>query len=72
MPKHQAFRDDMLAVVKKHGEVLNKLEMLVLVSHLVGQLVALQDKELITPDHAMEVVRLNIEQGNQEAVAVLS
>ena len=62
----------MLAVVKKHGEVLNKLEMLVLVSHLVGQLVALQDKELITPDHAMEVVRLNIEQGNQEAVAVLS
>lgn len=66
--KHRAFRDDLVDVLRKHGERLSAPEMLALASHLVGQLVALQDQRSMSPDRAMEIVAANIEQGNQEVL----
>ena len=67
-PKHMAFRDELVAVLKKHGDALTAPEMLALASHLVGQLVALQDQRAMSPDRAMQIVAANIEQGNQEVL----
>lgn len=47
---------------------LEPMEMLALVSQLVGNLIALQDQRRITPEMAMIVVSQNIEVGNQEAI----
>jgi hypothetical protein len=67
--RHQAFRDDSIALLRKHAGELSSVEMLALAAHLVGQLVALQDQRKVTGAMAMEVVARNVEQGNQEAIA---
>lgn len=67
--RHRAFRDDMIAVLKKHAGDLDATDMLALAAHLVGQLVAMQDQRKYTPPIIMEMVGENIEQGNREAMA---
>lgn len=67
-PSHTVFRLAMIDVYRKHGQHLDAMEMLALAAHLCGQLVAIQDQRKVTPAMAMEVVRLNIEAGNAEAV----
>lgn len=66
--KHQAFRDDSIALLRKHAAELPAIEMLALAAHLVGQIVALQDQRKTTSAIAMEVVAKNIELGNAEAI----
>ena len=68
---HRAFRDDAIALLKKHAGHLDALDMLALGAHLVGQLIAMQDHRKITPAMAMDVVGKNIEQGNGEVLAGL-
>ena len=70
-PKHTAFRDDLVAVLRKHGDQVTAPEMLALAAHLTGQLIALQDQRTMTPDQAMQIVAANIEQGNQEVIGGL-
>lgn len=64
--RHKAFRDDMIDVVKKHGDDLSGEEMLALSAHFVGQMIAMQDQRTMTPARAMEIVAGNIEIGNKE------
>lgn len=47
---------------------LEPVEMLALVSQLVGNLIALQDWRSMTSDRAILIVTRNIEAGNQEAM----
>jgi hypothetical protein len=68
-PKHTAFRDDLVAVLKKHD--LTAPEMLALAAHLTGQLVALQDQTTMTPERAMDIVAANLELGNQAIIGDL-
>ena len=65
---HQAFTDDLIALLNKYAEPLTAVEMLALAAHLVGRMIALQDEENMTPIQAMDVVTRNIEQGNAEVV----
>lgn len=65
---HRAFRDDLLAVLKKHAGHLDAKDMLALGAHMVGQILAMQDQRTLTPAAAMEIVSLNIEQGNREVI----
>jgi hypothetical protein len=67
-PKHTAFRDDVVAVLRKHAAHLSAPEMLALSAHLTGQIIALQDQRSMSPDRAMEIVAQNIEQGNKEVI----
>jgi hypothetical protein len=67
-PAQVAFRDEMVAALRKHQH-LPPDEMLAVAAYFVGQLVALQDQRWMTPAMAMEIVAANIEAGNQHALA---
>ena len=69
--RHLAFRDDAIALLKKHAGDLDGAEMLALSAHLVGQIIAMQDQRKVTPAMALEIVSKNIEQGNGEVLAGL-
>lgn len=66
--EHMAFRKALEAAIAQHGQILDAVELLALTSHLVGQLIALQDQRSMTSAMAMQVVTSNIELGNREAV----
>lgn len=68
MRAQKAFRHALLDVMKQHGAELQADELLAVASHLVGQLVAMQDQRTMTPAMAMQVVVANIERGNLEAI----
>lgn len=70
--KHQTFRSDCLEIFKKHGNDLTSQEMLALASHLVGQLIAMQDQRTMTSGAAMEIVAQNIEVGNADVFSDLA
>lgn len=63
---HRAFRGEVCALLERHGSNLSANEMLALASHLVGQIIALQDQRTMTPDLCMKIVSKNIEIGNRE------
>lgn len=65
---HRACMDALKAALGKHGAQLSAVELLALVSQLVGNLVALQDQRVMTVDMCSEIIRLNIEEGNRQAV----
>lgn len=68
---HLAFRDDALALLRKHAGALDGKEMLAMAAHLVGQVIAFQDQRAITPALAMQIVAKNIERGNIEVMEKL-
>lgn len=70
-PQHLAYREAIEKAMRDHGATLDALELLAITSHLVGQLVALQDQRKVTAEIALEVVQRNLEQGNAEVVAGL-
>lgn len=69
---HREFRDDLLAVIRKHGAKLEAAEILAIAAHLVGQIIALQDQRTMSREMALQIVGANIEQGNQEVVGKLT
>lgn len=71
-PAHQAFRDDAIALLRKHVAILSAKELLALAAHLVGQIIAMQDQRITTSETAIEIVAANIQIGNAEAIENLS
>ena len=71
-PVHTEFNLAMKDVLKKFEDRLNAMEMLAIASHFVGVLIALQDKEKVTEEIALDIVISNIEQGNAEAINTVS
>lgn len=63
------FRKGLEAAIAGPGADLQADELLAITCHFVGQLIALQDQRIYTSDMIMQLVRQNIEKGNQEAVA---
>lgn len=59
-----AYRKALEAAMQAHGAALDASELLAVTSHLVGQIIALQDQRAMTPAMAMELVQSNIEAGN--------
>ncbi|MGC9368683.1 MAG: hypothetical protein ACP5DX_03990 [Paracoccaceae bacterium] len=68
--KHKQLREDLIAALGKHEDVPGE-EMLAVTSYLVGQIIAWQDQRKITPAQAIELVQMNIAQGNQDALSEL-
>lgn len=66
-----AFREDIITIFGKYGNLLTAEEMLALASHLVGQLIAMQDQRTTTREMALELVIKNIEKGNEEVLSLL-
>lgn len=67
-PAQLAFRKGLEATIAEHGQTLDAVEILAVLSHLVGQVIAVQDQRAMTPDMAMHLVGTNIEVGNREVV----
>lgn len=66
-PAHTAFRDDMVAMMRKHQHMAPD-EMLAVAAYFVGQLLALQDQRRMTPEMGLQVISSNIEAGNAQAI----
>lgn len=67
-PDHRAFREEAIALLKKHASHLDAKDMLALAAHLVGQLIAMQDQRTMTSEMALQIVGVNIEAGNAEVI----
>lgn len=63
-----AFRSELLALLSKHAGKVSAMEMLGVVAYTAGQCIALQDAATVTPKMAMQVVNMNIQKGNADAV----
>jgi hypothetical protein len=67
-PEHEVAYQDLIQLVRKHTDQLSPLELLAVAANMVGKLLALQDQRKTTPERALEVISLNIEQGNRQAI----
>lgn len=65
---HVEFRDDMVALMRKH-QALPADELLAVAAYFVGQLLALQDQRRMTPEMGLQIISSNIEAGNAQAIA---
>lgn len=65
---HLALRAALEQTVQQHIGELPAAELLAVLSHLVGQVIALQDQRTMTPSMVMQLVQSNIERGNFEVV----
>lgn len=70
-PQIEAFRSEMLVLLNKHFGSLPSEHMLAVASHMVGQMIAMQDQRRFTSATIMELVSRNIEAGNRIAVEAL-
>lgn len=70
-PEVVQMRNEIVQVLQKYRE-LNQQEVLAALSYTVGQCIALQDQNKMTPAMCMEVVHRNIEAGNQHVIKQLT
>jgi len=70
-PIHNVIFKEILDIYAKHAKDLPAIEVLAIMSNLLGKLIALQDQTLYTPEQVMRIVAKNIETGNAEALADL-
>jgi hypothetical protein len=67
-PKDQAFRMELLDLIKRHVGGLPADRALAAAAYVVGQLIAVQDQRVMTPELAIQIVNSNIDLGNANAV----
>lgn len=63
--QHDALRIDLLQLVGKYADQMDREEMLAVAAHIVGQIVAVQDPTSMTHADAFELIAKNIEMGNK-------
>lgn len=65
--KHKQFHKDFADYLKSYCDKNNisNLELLAIASYVVGQILALQDKNILTIEQAITIVNENIQSGNQ-------
>ncbi len=69
--KHEAFYQELVALLGKHTADLPAEVMLGIAANCVGKIMAYQDQRTMTVDRAMAIVIENIEEGNRQALAEL-
>jgi hypothetical protein len=67
--EHEVAYADLLALIGKHGNKIDALEMLAIASNVVGKIMAMQDQRTMTVQACLELIMRNIELGNQQAIA---
>lgn len=69
-PKHEAFFQAIIKEIKKAE--LSNIDMVCVVSNLLGKLMAYQDQRQYTSEQLIKIVQENIELGNKQAIDELS
>jgi len=64
-PEHEVAYQELVALIAKHATKMTPLEILAVAANAVGKIIALQDQRATTPEMALEVVKANIEFGNE-------
>ena len=65
-PTHEAFYQEVCVVLKKYEDQgTQPIELLAMMSNLIGKQMALLDQRQFTADEAMQVVCSNLELGNR-------
>lgn len=67
-PQHLAFRKALEDAIRDHASTMDAMDILAVLSHLVGQVIALQDQRKVTPAMAVALVEANMERGNIEVI----
>ena len=65
---HDAFRQDVLNVLAKHGSQLDAEEMLALLANMTGQMAAMMDQRKFTPKQVKDLIAENLQYGNKAVV----
>ncbi|WP_029061960.1 hypothetical protein [Labrenzia sp. DG1229] len=68
---HFTLRQELVGVLCRYQDTLCPAELLAVSSQVVGNLIALQDETRLSPEHAIEIVMYNIEEGNRVALGDL-
>ena len=68
-PVHALFKKDLAKFLETYDDKLSSEEMLAVTSQVVGMMVAMQDQTKSSVAKLMEIVSLNMQQGNAIAVA---
>lgn len=68
---HKIACSEITALLARHADKMSAVEILAIASNLVGKLLAMQDQRTMTPQAGLEMIMLNIELGNKEAIAEL-
>jgi hypothetical protein len=70
--QHEAFYQDLVKLMDRHAGKMDALAMLGIAANMVGKMIALQDQRRHGPDEIMTLVAKNIEEGNQQAIAMVA
>ena len=62
-----ACRNAMIASIRREAADMPADQILAITAYVVGQMIALQDQRVMTPEMALDLVDKNIEAGNQDA-----
>jgi uncharacterized membrane protein YvbJ len=69
--QHEALREAYMQAIRKKAASMPADQILAVTCVFVGQLIALQDQRKFSPDMIMQLVKKNIEAGNQRVIADL-
>lgn len=67
-PHHHVAYQEIVTLVTRNADKMTAEEMLAVAANLVGKLIAMCDQRTMTAERAYDIVRENIECGNQEAI----
>lgn len=67
-PEHEVAYQDLIELVGKHADKLSAAELLAVAANMLGKLAAVQDQRTMTPEMAMEIIAINLEIGNKQAL----
>jgi uncharacterized lipoprotein YehR (DUF1307 family) len=68
---HKVAFEDLGNLLAKHGQKVDAAQMLAIAANMIGKMIALQDERTMTSERALEIVRLNLQKGNVEAMALI-
>ncbi len=67
-PEHEVLYQELVAILRRHGDEMSSEEMLAIGANLLGKLLAYQDQRTMTRERGLEIIINNIELGNQQAI----
>ena len=67
-PEHEVAYQELVAMLRRHADVLDAVELLAIGANMLGKLLALQDQRVRTAEQYMEIVSQNLEIGNKQAI----
>jgi hypothetical protein len=71
-PEHEVAYQDLVALVGKHKDSVDAVEMLAIAANMIGKLAGLQDHRALSPEQVLDIIIKNIEIGNQQLMDELN